>query len=219
MGWIKTNEVHGSSSAKPVVTTAMSAALTPGSIIIVKVTRNGDATIPVPTDTAGNTYVDCGQGSVYFVASTNLLQVFYCYNTHTTASNVVSVANANGRAPTSTAVQYTGNASSGAIDSFAGINDSTSGTGGGQNLSVGPLSPSTNGEMIIGFCTQVAGILTVGTGFTGYTTETAHKGEWLNQAIKASISATWHDATDNDGYCGIAVALAPAAVALNMTVY
>lgn len=219
MAWTKTNEVHGSGSTKPVNTTAMSAALTPGSIIIVKVTRNGDATIPAPTDTANNTYVDCGQGSVYFVASTNLLQVFYCYNTHSTASNVVSVANANGRATTSTAVEYTGNAPSGAIDSFAGVNDTNTGTGGGQNVSVGPLAPSTDGEMIIAFMTQVAGTLTVGTGFTGYTTETAHKGEWLSQALKASVSATWHDATDNDGYCAIAIALAPASVMLNVGAY
>jgi hypothetical protein len=197
----------------------MSASLTPGSIIVVKVTRNGDATINTPSDTAGNTYADCGAGSVYQTSSTTLLQVFYCYNTHTTASNVVSVVNTNARASTITAVEYTGNAPSGAVDSFASTNNATSGAGGGQNLSVGPMSPSTNGEMIVAFCTQAAGTLTVGTNFTGYSTETIHKGEWLSQRVKASVSATWNDATNNDAYCAIAVALAPAAVQGNVLVY
>src|ERR1017187_1058333 len=60
------------------------------SIIIAVVSGLAISTLGTPTDTALNTYVDCGAGSVLYHVSGARMQMFYALNTSTTLNNKVT---------------------------------------------------------------------------------------------------------------------------------
>jgi hypothetical protein len=208
--WAKTNDKYGSGTGDPVSTPAFTSALTNPSIIIVGVYRSS-TTIATPTDTAGNAYVDCGAGLVLWNVSAYSVRLFYSLNTHTTASNVVSVANAGGKSVIVVALEWTGGATSSPIDGTpVGNPNANTGTGGGQNMTAGPTTPSVNGDLIVGFSRALTGTVTVGTGFTG--SASSYMWEYLIQATAAPISATWSNNTNNAKYGAIVAAFKLATV-------
>ncbi len=201
--WVLQNDKTGAGAGNPVSTSAFTNALTNPSIIIVGVRRTS-TTIGTPTDTAGNTYLDCGAGLVLYYSSSQSIQLFYALNTSTTAANIVSVANADGKSVNIEAFEWTGGALSSPIDGIPASNaNANTGTGGGQNVTSGPMTPALNGDLIVGWCWRILGTLTKGTGFTAGSLVNL---EYLTQTAASPISATWSDDTNNDSYGAIMAA-------------
>jgi hypothetical protein len=173
--------------------TTFSSALTNGSLIIVGVGNSAGTTFGTPTDTAGNTYADCGPGKVLFNASGSAIQCFYAINTHTTASNVVSATGVQWIE----ASEWTGNKSSAVLDASVANPSASSGTGGGQNMTSTAATTTHSGDLIIGYFEDNSGSQVAGTGFTiiqsGF-------GEYQTQSSAGSVTATEHTNTNNDLY-------------------
>lgn len=211
--WVKTNDQTGSGSGSPQVTAAFASPLSDPSLIIVL------ATGPVGTfnitDTAGNTYTDCGAGQLLFNTSGNAVQCFYAANSTTTASNVVSFASSGGGTMKVTATEFIGGALSSPVDVTQNSgNNASSGTGGGQNVSSGPAT-TTGADLVVGVTGVTAGTLTAGTGFSATSTASL---EYLIQSTPAALSATWNDGTNNDSYAAMMVAFRPFSGALSAAV-
>lgn len=156
--WVLRNQqggVGGNAS-----TPAFTNALTPGSLIIVFVYAGPAPS--TPTDTATNTYHDCGAGAVPLTSGWNFLSIFYTINSHSTASNVVTSTSG----AQVVAWEYTGNASSSVVETY-GSNPSQTSGGSGQNyvMSASSLSTSNANDFVVG------AILTAGspTGITPLT--------------------------------------------------
>ena len=216
---VNTNAKAAQGSANPENSGVFTSALTNPSIIIDAVGRASNAAI-TPTDVATNSYGDCGPGSIAagIGGAAGTIQCFYALNTHTTASNNVHQSNAVGDYVNNTALEFTGVVTSSPVDggSAAGYNSTASGstgTGGGQNVSAGALSTSTNGDLIYACATGMNGTMTANTG-GGYTS-TAVPGsmacEYLVQATHGAITPTFSDNTNSDTYGAFAVAFKAAA--------
>jgi len=210
MAWTKKNDkTSGSVSTNPISTAAFANVLTPGSLIIVEVAIK-TATIPTPTDTAGNTYYDSGLGTKnpndsWYIA------IFYALNTFSTASNVVSVANSGTVSGDVTAQEWTGNAPASPVDGYV-YSSGSSGTGGGQNVTSGAPTGTGSNDLIVGLA-HAGGSLSVGTNFTA-TADTYHDSEY-QAAVAGNTPATWSDGTNNDTYGAMAVAFLPPGATLD----
>ena len=193
MSWtLKNSQYANSTWQNPVATPAFANALTPGSIIIVSVVNWGGTVIPTPTDTAGNTYVDCGVGKILYSSSACAVQVFYALNTHSTASNVVSVARASGYLGVD-ASEWTGNASSSPVDVYASTANGTHSGSGTDNFTTPSANTTANGELIYGFVGYVSATITAGTNFTQVTNDSQGEAEYQIQSAAGSIKATWSE--------------------------
>ena len=221
MAWSLTNNGHGgASTADPVSAGTFANALTPGSLIVVASYVSTNHTPITPTDTAGNAYVECGAGSC---ANGNArARLFYALNTHNTASNIISLANPSGWSLRVAAAEFAGNDSGSygqsVVDGSAVTNNGNVGTGGGDNMVCGPITPTNNGDLIVGWALDLSGAQSVGTGFTttGITTL-----EYLVQASIAAISALWHDSSNSSTYPAVMAAFRPlnTSVVLNPFVF
>ena len=202
--WTKHNDKTGSGTGSPQAASAFTSALTNPSLIVVFVT--GPAGTFSVADTAGNTFVDCGQGQILFNANANGVQCFYALNISTTGSDIVSFASTGGGAMKVAAMEWTGSALVTPVDVLqnSGANAS-SGTGGGQNVSSGAAT-TTGADLVVGFAGVTAGSLTVG---TGYTASSLANLEFLTQSTSGALAATWNDGTDNDSYGALMVAFRP----------
>jgi hypothetical protein len=208
--WAQVNAKTGTGATNPVMTAAFTNPLTPGSLIIVAVAEEYTA-ISTPTDTATNTYVDAGPGAVLFNGSARAVEVFYAINSHSTASNVISVANSGLVSVSISASEWTGNAPSSPVDTYSLTTNGTTGSG-SNNLTSGFGTTAFNGDLIFGFASGVSsGISAVGTGFALINSPTGYQmAEDLIQAALGSVAATW---TDSNGagaaYGAIMVAFKP----------
>jgi hypothetical protein len=199
--WTQKNSQTGAGTSNPQCATAFSNALTNPSIIIVGVLFNS-STSYTPTDTAGNTYLDSGAGAVAW--STHYIQTFYALNTSTTSSNAVCVTNTSGTVRIS-ATEWTGGATSSAVDVWASNSNASTGTGGGQNATSTAVSTTANGELIYGL---VAGsYMSVGTGFTQIAYISSLVGsEYEAQSAGGSVAATWSCSQNSYTYSAMVVA-------------
>jgi hypothetical protein len=203
VAWVKKNDQSASaSSSNPASTTAFSSALTNPSLIIVSVWESNSTAPATPTDTAGNTYIDCGvtcnSGSP--IASPRWGKLFYALNTHTTASNVVSVSNPSANIINITALEFTGGATSSPLR-HAAQQEANTGTGGGQNMTT-PSVSTVNGDLIVG-ASFGGGTKTVGTGFTASSTGLQLTGFEYETGAGGSIAATWNGAVNSATYGAI----------------
>jgi hypothetical protein len=208
--WAQTNNKTASGTTNPISTAAFTNALHNPSIIIATVRITGSTNTSTPYDTAGNTYIDSGTGQIKYNSNARTIQVFYALNTSTTASDVVSLANSSGFALQIIAEEWTGGATSSPIDGTPASNpNANTGTGGGQNMTVGPTTPTSCGDLIIGAAGDSSGTptFTIGTGFTAQTVAgTRTTVEYLVQITPAAISATWNDSVNSDDYGAIVAA-------------
>lgn len=211
--------VYSSSASTP----AFANPLTNPSTILVSVrTVNAISTI---SDTAGHSLaggsiVDCGAGSVLYNSSGSRVQLFYVLNTATTASNVVTVTSTGNHDIGIIAEEWTGGATSSPVDDTpASHANANSGTGGGQNVTVGPSTPTLGSDLVIGVAATNSsnGSLTVGTGFTSNLATSELNREYLIQSSPAAISATWNDATNSDPYGAIVAAFKAASQSYTAT--
>jgi hypothetical protein len=192
--WTLTNTAYGSATNTTVSTAAMAHALTNPSIIVVGVLLDTSGTVPTPTDTAGNTYHDSGEGQVN--TSSWRLELFYANNTHTTASNVVSVSYGSSIGMSVEAAEFTGGATSSPVDQFSGTSSGSTGTGGGQNLSTPAENTTRNGELIVGFQVDFSAAANAGAGFD-LVLSTQRYLEQMTQTVAGSVAATWSAGNSN----------------------
>jgi hypothetical protein len=204
VSWTKRNDQSGSGSGSPQTATAFANTLSNPSLIVV-LTQGPVGTFSV-TDSAGNSYIDCGPGQMVYNSSATGLQCFYAVNTHSTSSNIVSFASTAGGAMKVTAMEWTGGAITSPIDvtQNSGSNVNT-GSGGGQNVS-SQTAVTTGTDLVIGITGVAAGTLTTGTGFT---TSSYVGMEYLTQTGPGSVAATWSDNTNTDPYAAMAIAFRP----------
>lgn len=185
--------------------------LTANSTILVFELQAGTGTFSVPTDTAGNTYADCGGGKIQF-DTTNSMQCFYTLNTHTTASNVITIhANTSNPYLYGQALEITGAAASSPIDVYSVKASATGGASGSNNLSATALTPTMNGEMIVAAFFGNSGPVTVGTSPNAFTLGNSSGAfvEYFIQGTAAAITATASDGTSSDPYGALVVGLKP----------
>ena len=201
MAWAKKNDQASAlGTSNPMQTSAFSAALTNPSLIVVEVYQ-ATAAPATPTDTAGNTYYDCGAGAV--ARGSIYLQIFYALNTHTTSSNKVSVANPSGYSLMLSAQEWTGGATSSPVDGYAKNANASTGTGGGQNVTSTAPGGSGTSDLLVGVANVNNGSLTIGTGFT------TTSGLYNFSEYKSGVSpaaATWNDSSNSDTYSAIVAA-------------
>lgn len=200
--------------ASSVASTAFANALTNGSIILVAwegdaVAANGAST---PTDTAGNTYVRVFSKAV---AATFDLEIWYALNTHTTASNVVTITDNGGGVDSIIIVEeWSGNVSSSPTDG------SSSNSGSLSPLTAGAFTTTHSNDLI-----WVAGVeavnasdLTAGAGYTNLTqanTAFSNLGICSQVGPIASYNGTFTSTVGVSWACG-AVAIKDTAGALSV---
>lgn len=212
--WTITNHKVGQASAGTgspnLAAPAFDNALTNGSTIIAFVFNgavSGD-TFSV-TDTAGNTYSDCGAGAGQTGGATATIQVFVAANSNTTASNVVTFhSSGSTNYPRIIAFEVVGGAAS-AVDVTSKVENQTSSSGSADNCSAGAVTTSTNDELVFcGFAdivdTVTNGVSPAPTAIDSWTNITA---EYYIKATAGSITGTASEPTSGIGYGAIVVAL------------
>ena len=208
--WLK-NDQCGSGTGATVSAAAFSSALTNGSTIIVCVMAQ-DLNVHTPTDTAGNTYVDCGAGVVPFNSGTCGIEIFWAHNAQTTSSNVISIPNPGNVLCCLEASewQYHSAGTSNIIVWVDTPNGST-GTGGGWNISLGATRPSGYSYPLwLGFaCAANGTVAPNGATWTALSSPSStFRAEWLFVYSGSSTqTAQWNDSQNNDSYAAITLAL------------
>lgn len=216
MAWAQTNlkvAAFGATSVTSWADGAFTNPLTPGSIILVMVNAAGTGITFSVTDTAGNTYEDCGAGQILLGGSGTGVQVFYAVNGSSTASNIVTGRSLAGVTfPGISAVEYTGQQSGNPIDVTAAsvTNATTSGTG-SNNMFTATATTRFSEDLIYCAGGCQSGTVSAGTNFTGDSLPTGTLTEHLTQAIAGPIAGTFTNNTSAIGYGLIMVALFPQA--------
>lgn len=225
--WLLKNSKTGnssSSSVSSIATASFTSALTNSSIIIVvcqALTPWSDGasttTYAVPTDTAGNTYIDAQIGTTGFNSGGVTEEMFYTENTHTTASNIVTCHSNAGAITFFSVVAFeeTGGAVSGPIDAKHYNSNQTSGSSGANSLSMTSQTTTINGDLIVAAFGCSGGPCSAGTSPNGFTQISAVGGqvETFVQTTAGAIAPTAGDSTSSDTWGGMWVAFTPSGTA------
>lgn len=198
----------GSGSLTSVNLPAFSASLTNPSLIMVLEFGGSSGTFTAPTDTASNTFVDCGPGQGN-ITGTQIFECWYALNTHTTASDVVTLHTAGGVTfLQGVAFELTGANTSTPIDIYGATNSQTSGPAGANNHTAGSITPTHNGDMIVAQFADGNGT-TVGTSPNAFTTIAATGGfaEYYIQPTAGAISATASGTVNSSPFGSLTVAI------------
>ena len=196
--WTKNNDQTASGSG-PVAVTFTNSLHNPSVIVFACKDVAAAVSWQTPTDTAGHTYVDSGNGNLTFNSGAADVQMWYALNTSTTSGNVITQ-------PASGSYRCVGvefYVSSGTIstDKIASQTNQNSGTAGGQNVSSTATSAlSTAADLAIGVGTVITGTMTAGTGFTA----TSHPMmEYQALSATTGLAATWSDSANSDPYAAM----------------
>jgi hypothetical protein len=191
-------------NADPQTIPAFSSPLTNPSLITVTVCNVSNTTINTPTDTAGNTYVDSGAGKVNLDSNQFSCQFFYALNTHTTASNVVSISNTALNGLYIAALEFTGGAASSPVRGTAKNANATS----TSTLTSTAIAGTVAGDLSIGVTRDFLANLTgAGGGFTNITDCCGVFSTAYNlSGAGGSLAVTWTTSNTGDPYGAIAVA-------------
>ena len=193
---------------------AFSNPLTPGSLIVVH-QYSATGTYSVPTDTAGNTYVDCGPGQgVYDGVDT--MECFYALNTHSTASNIVTIHSSSVVFLTGLAFEVLGAASSSPLDGGSGVGysikvNASGGAAGSNNLTAISLTPAGSGDLIVALFSALNGS-TAGTSPNAFSLVNGtwtQASQYFLQTASAAIVATASDSHSSDPFAVIVIAIKP----------
>lgn len=213
MAWSLTNSGNAAASnAASVAISAFANPLSNPSILVAMVQFTGPQTLTSVTDTAGNTYVDCGLGALQMTANVNgqFLQLLVANNTHTTSSNIVTAnISATTNFPRICVGEWTGGATSSPIDVKNSVVNQSS-AGGANACSITATTTNNNGELIVAGWATINFNITAGTSPNAFTLVGTPTGgnalEYFVQTTAASISPT-AGTTGSDTYAGIMVAL------------
>jgi hypothetical protein len=161
--------------------------------------------ISTPTDTAGNTWLDCGAGEVDFNGASVSVKLFYVANCKAGSNTVTSTG-----AFSVHLAEFSGVLASSPIEatSKSPNNSTTSGTSPGNMLS-SSFSPPSNGDLIVCLSGCITGPISSGPGFI---TASDVNGllSYLVQGLSNTINPAHTDATGSDAYGTIAAAFKPA---------
>lgn len=181
-------------------------------------------TYAVPTDTAGNTYIDVQVGTTGFNGSAVTEEVFYALNTHTTASNVVTCHSNAGSITffSIVAFEVTGGATAGPIDTKFYNSLQTSGGAGANAVALGSQSqwpPTVNDDLIVAACGLSGGPGSPGNSPNVFMQLSGQGGEveMFVQPTAAAIAPSCGDGTATDTWGAIWFALTPSGTASKST--
>jgi hypothetical protein len=215
VAWALNNSQTGklTGTAASLSTAAFANALHNTSTIIVAI-GDGEAGNSYYTisDTAGNSYGDVGEGIV-MVRYNIWSQVFYALNTHTTASNIVTVTPSSGTLSYARiiAAEFTGGkrlqAGVNPVDRHSSLGNQVAGASGANNM-VGPsVKTSYDGELVFAwFPCYNATAFTAGTSPNAFTDIGAGVGgesEYFVQATAGAIAPTAGGNLSSDAYAVI----------------
>ena len=201
------------SSGSSLACSTFSNALTNPSVIVVITFAGSGATITAPSDTAGNTYSDVGAGQITMTGlSSRVARMYIAYNTHTTASNVVTVhTSASTSYMACGAGEFTGLKASSDVDTYNYDTDSTSGTAGSNSIVQASSTTHADGELIVSCLEALNGDYTPGTSPISFTAmdPTNLDCEYGIETSRGSTAPTWGDDYSADTFAGIWAALMP----------
>lgn len=155
-----------------------------GNLLVIIAITVGSTTISTPTDTIGNTYVDCGAGKVLWQASASAIQIFIkasCANTGT--NNIVTSTGAGAIA----IMEWSG--STGVVDVTGTTANASSGSG-ANNLTAGTLVTTAADLVIGGFGSTGGSAQTAGTNVAWAASDTGTArvlSEWFVQSAGGSL--------------------------------
>jgi hypothetical protein len=203
--WTKVNDKSsGLSSAQPLATAAFANPLTNGSLIVVTLVSFSAPNTHTPTDTAGNTYIDCGAGAVNGNVNNGSSQIFYALNTHTTSANVVSFVNPEPHSYTLTAMEFTGGAAASPVRAFAKNVNATAPSS--TTLTSTAIAGTVAGDLIVGNLFDPGLIVTAaGSGYT-LASDPNLMTEYNLSGAGGSIAATWTVSSTGEFYSAVAAA-------------
>ncbi len=201
------NHASVNTASNPASTGAFANPLSNGSCIVVGVQMTA-VSIPTPTDTATNTYTDCGAGLLHFDAGARSGECFKTPNTHSTANNVVSVANAGGVYTRVLASEWSGPNGTCEVDVYSFTSNGTSGSG-INNASAGTVT-TTNGDLIWVAGGANNGAMTAGTNFTALNPGFPMVlDEYTIQSVAGPITGYLTDSSVGESYWAALVAFLP----------
>lgn len=206
--WVKKQTKYGVLSSTTSISVTFDSALSNPSLIVAGIYVLGSGSLGTPTDTANNTYIDCGVGAVPWRSSNYRLELFYALNTSTTSSNTITETYGGSNTQMRIySAELTGRATSSPLDACSSTaNGTTPGDGSIPNMSTPEVTPSLNGELIVGFAGTYNNNPSSGPGFASLLYGLL---EYQVQPLAGSIAATWtRNATD--WYAGIVATFKPA---------
>ena len=214
---VNSGTAAGTTGSNSLSASAFSSSLTnPSFIIVAFVDVQNTGASYTASDTAGNTYVDCGPGKLLYASSARIVQCFYALNTHTTASNVVKVTISAGTLNFARMVagEFTNVATSSPIDGGSGQGysskaASTCGTAGANNCTATSMTTNTNGDLIVSIGATTQAQPSAGTSPVSYTSVgvggTTILMEYAIQSSAGAIQPTMGSSFTNDDWCNISV--------------
>ena len=188
------------------LTMPFSSTNTAGNFIIAGVLTPTASTTTI-SDTKGNTYTLATSSTISWASYT--LRIYYATNIAGGANSVIVGVNPAGSYEQIAIGEYKNVATFAPLD----VSAIASGTGGTApaTLSVGPMTTTTAGDLIVIFAQDQSGVLTAGTGFTNR----ADYGTVLSdrtQTTPGSITGTVLDSAGSDPFLLIMAAFKPAQV-------
>ena len=171
-----------------------------GNLLLVTVSKVGTG-ISTPTDTAGNTYIDCGAGEVTYGTSIATIRLYYCASCKSAAKgNTVTSTGAYGVS----IIEFSGCLAGGSVNvNTKKANGVTVGAG-GQNMIVGPMTTTKNGDLVFVWATNQNGTAVTNPNWLS-SQNSAGGGLWQYQikTVAGPITSTMSDNTASDNYCMI----------------
>lgn len=219
MAWVKKQTATGTDTTfASSVNATFGSALTNPSIILlaIEVDTGAQNSANTPTDTAGNTYVRVLSTSL---SATFDLEIWYALNTHTTASNKVTVTDSAGGADGILIVEeWTGNVTSSPVDQSQSSSDNS-----GATTPTSTATPSTTdaNDLIWGAAVGSNGANDMSLG-AGYSNLTQTHTSFSNLAIESKTVAATGTQTATFGMsplgswvCGVVCIKGPVAGTFN----
>lgn len=214
--WAITNAQSGSavaSSGSPnLAATAFSNPLTNSSRIICLAFNINIGDTITCTDTAGNTYTDCGAGVAAFAISTKEGVALCTTNTSTTSSNVVTMhSTGTGAAtvyPRIIAFEVTVNGAAPTIDVTTKAQNQTGGSAGSNNMPASITTATANSFVLCLYTATTDGV-TVGTtvAFTDIAHLFALEAEYFLVAATGSFTCQASNTASSDNYAAQMISL------------
>ena len=203
LGWGLKNDQNGSGSGTTVSCAAFANPLTAGSTIFVCVMAE-TTSIPAPTDTAGNSYTDCGAGNVLFNSGAWTIRIFLARNSSTISANVVQVSNPASAICYVQASEWATSFPSQGVVGWVSQLNASSGTGGGQNVTSGYVATRYDRDLLIALACCASGSVTAATPFSPMSTPSgAFSPAFYIRHGSGNTAANWSDNTNNDPYAAI----------------
>jgi hypothetical protein len=180
--------------------------------LLICLTSGDSPGISAPTDTAGNTWLDCGAGPVAYSGS-YVIQLFYVPSCKgTTSDNVVSASNY-----AVLLLEVSGAASSNPVEAFVSNPEATTGSG-SNNGTAGNLTTSDADFMVVGTLSSFNQSAGSNVAWTVAPNDSQGNSilEYFAQTAAGLIAGDYTDSNSGQTYCAVMVAFKPAGGVQNL---